>query len=80
LYNKLKEFNIFARKYFYPLCSQQPCYASLPSAHITNLPIATTVSRDVLCLPMYGALTDETVVKICVIVNGLLTGAIEGAV
>jgi dTDP-4-amino-4,6-dideoxygalactose transaminase len=68
LYDKLKEYNILARKYFYPLCSQYPCYASLPSSRPENLPVAERVSRQVLCLPIYGTLDHETAERIATMV------------
>ena len=38
LYQKLKNHNIHARRYFYPLISDFPMYRGLPSAHRDNLP------------------------------------------
>lgn len=60
LYTALKEFNIFTRKYFYPLCTQFSCYSALPSAAPVNLPVAERVTRQVLCLPLYGTLETNT--------------------
>ena len=71
LYNRLKDFNIFARKYFYPLCTQFSCYSALPSAAPANLPVAQRISQRILCLPLYGTLEDETVRKICAVIRGL---------
>lgn len=61
LYALLRQCNIVARKYFYPLISSAPCYSALPSAAKSNLPVADRVSNQVLCLPIYGALESETV-------------------
>lgn len=58
LYDKLKKENIFARKYFYPLCSDYECYKNLPSASVTNLPVANDYKNKVLCLPFYGELEE----------------------
>ena len=71
LYNRLKDFNIFTRKYFYPLCTQFSCYSALPSAAPANLPVAQRISQRILCLPLYGTLEDETVRKICAVIRGL---------
>ena len=65
LYNKLKEKNIFSRKYFYPLCSDYECYKDLPSSRAENLPIANEYKNKVLCLPFYGTLETEIREKIC---------------
>jgi len=56
LYDKMRARNIYVRRYFYPLISEFPMYRGLPSAHQDNLPIATSVSRRILCLPIYPAL------------------------
>lgn len=53
LYQKLKDNNIFSRRYFYPLISDFPMYRELASARQDNLPIATQVGQQVLCLPIY---------------------------
>jgi dTDP-4-amino-4,6-dideoxygalactose transaminase len=58
LYNELRANQIAARRYFYPLISEFPMYRGLPSAGPHNLPVATTVSRQVLCLPIFPALAD----------------------
>lgn len=56
LYQKLKNHNIFARRYFYPLISEFPMYRNLDSATSFNLPIAIRASHQVLCLPIYPGL------------------------
>lgn len=56
LYQKLRDHNIHARRYFYPLISDFPMYRGLPSAQPTNLPVATKAAERVLCLPIYPAL------------------------
>jgi len=53
LYNKLKEQNIHARRYFYPLISDMPMYRGLPSSSQMNLPVAEALSQQVLCLPIF---------------------------
>jgi dTDP-4-amino-4,6-dideoxygalactose transaminase len=52
LFEKMKDFNIFARRYFYPLISDFTDYRTLPSAGADKLPIATKCAEQVLCLPM----------------------------
>lgn len=53
LYEKMRENEIFARRYFYPLISDFPMYSSLPSARRDNLPVAARISDQVLCLPLF---------------------------
>ena len=55
LFNKLKDHNIFARKYFYPLMTELSVYKKFDS----NTPNAKELSEQVLCLPMYPTLTIE---------------------
>lgn len=65
LYDKLKKYNVFTRKYFFPLCSQFQCYQHLPSSSAANLPVAEKVTKQVLSLPLYGGLTERDVNQIC---------------
>lgn len=59
LYQKLRDNNIYARRYFYPLISDLPMYRGLLSAPRENLPVATDMAAKVLCLPIYPALNRE---------------------
>lgn len=56
LYEKLKNNNIFSRRYFYPLISHFNTYRELPSAKPMNLPVAEKVAEQVLCLPIFSDL------------------------
>ena len=67
LYERLKQHDIHARRYFYPLISDFPMYRGLPSASRANLPVAAEAAEKVLCLPIYPDLTpseQERVVSI----------------
>jgi len=68
LYKTLKKYNIFTRKYFYPLCSQFQCYRNYPSSAPENLPVAERVSKSILTLPLYGSLREADIHKICDII------------
>lgn len=59
LYQHLRENDIYARRYFYPLISEFPVYHGLPSADIAGLPVAADVSSRVICLPIYPELEQE---------------------
>jgi len=65
VYQKFKEYNVFTRKYFYPLCSDYTCYRQLPSSALSNLPVANRVAREVLTMPFYGELSEDDVEVIC---------------
>lgn len=64
LYERLKKDNIYSRRYFYPLISQFPTYRGLASAKPENLPRATKVADQVICLPVYPELEKEYQMKI----------------
>ncbi|MDA9924803.1 DegT/DnrJ/EryC1/StrS family aminotransferase [Verrucomicrobiales bacterium] len=59
LYRRLRDHNIFARRYFFPLISDMPMYSGLPSATTDNLPIAQEIAGKVLCLPIYPTLHEN---------------------
>ena len=59
LFEELREAGIIARRYFYPLISEFPAYSGLASARRENLANAYTMAEQVLCLPIYPALTVE---------------------
>jgi dTDP-4-amino-4,6-dideoxygalactose transaminase len=61
LYFKMKEQGILGRRYFYPLISTFSTYRGLPSAAPENLPVATRIANEVICLPMYHKLTEEDI-------------------
>ena len=70
LYEHLKTYNYFGRRYFYPLISTFNMYKSLPSADPDNLPVATRMADQVLCLPIYPDLEIGHVENIARIVKG----------
>jgi len=69
LYAKLKENNILGRRYFYPLISNFPVYRGLESARPENLPVATKLAEQVLCLPMYADLSDDDVARVLEVIK-----------
>ena len=71
VFETLKTYNVFARKYFYPLCTDYACYRGLPSAAPGRLPVAREVVEQVLCLPLYGALDLSAVDAICDMIMGI---------
>lgn len=69
LYFKMKEYNVFGRRYFYPLISTFSTYRGLDSANPDNLPVATQMSNNVICLPMHHALSENEVEYILQIIK-----------
>ena len=61
LFNKLREHGILSRRYFYPLISTFSTYRGLPSATVENLPNATRIANEVICLPMHHELSEGDV-------------------
>ena len=63
LYEALKKYNIFSRRYFYPLVCDYHCYGSV--SFKDPLLTARRVSERILCLPIYADLAIQDVVGIC---------------
>ena len=64
LYFKMKEQNVLGRRYFYPLISSFSTYRGLPSAASENLPVATKIANEVICLPMHHDLSEEDINRV----------------
>ncbi len=71
VFEKLKEENVIARKYFYPLTNGFACYAELSTAGEDKTPVAKYIADRVLTLPLYADLTTDDVDRIC---NQILEG------
>ena len=65
LTQKLKEKDIMARKYFYPLVSENKGFSEDLSV---LTPKAKEISENILCLPLFAHLTKEEVNNICKII------------
>ena len=68
LYFEMREKNVLGRRYFFPLISTFSTYRGLPSAAPENLPIATKIANEVICLPMHHDLSDEDINRVLEIV------------
>lgn len=64
LYFKMQKQQIFGRRYFYPLISTFETYKHLSSAAPENLPVATRMANEVICLPMHHALSDADIDRV----------------
>lgn len=64
VFEKLKEYNIFARKYFYPLTSNFECYKDIKNNE-ENLKNSKYISDRVMTLPLYEELKIEDIEYIC---------------
>ncbi|WP_305553854.1 DegT/DnrJ/EryC1/StrS family aminotransferase [Methanobrevibacter sp. V74] len=64
LFEKLPEYNVYAKRYFYPPCNEFPAYD-----FDKNTPIAKNISDTILSLPLYLDLTVEDIEKICKIIE-----------
>jgi len=67
LYEELKEYNIYARRYFHPLVCDYSCYRSL--AIKDTLHVARRAASRILTLPIYPDLTQDDVHMICDIMH-----------
>ncbi|MFH1154212.1 MAG: DegT/DnrJ/EryC1/StrS family aminotransferase [Pseudomonadota bacterium] len=69
LYTELKGYNIFTRRYFYPLINELACYRSISVRQ--PLVTAARVSSTILALPIYHDLGKASVGLICDIIKAL---------
>jgi len=67
LYEKLKEYNVFSRRYFYPLICDYACYRSVSIKD--PLTVARRVANRILTLPIYDGLELSDVEAICEIIK-----------
>jgi dTDP-4-amino-4,6-dideoxygalactose transaminase len=74
LYERLKDYGIFTRRYFYPLISSLPMYRDFPSAAPGNLPVANKIGQEVLCLPIYPDLSVSDQDRIITAIQSLACG------
>ena len=63
VYNKLRENNIYSRKYFYPLTSDYQCYQNKFDSSKT--PVAKYIAERILTIPLYSELALKDVDRIC---------------
>jgi dTDP-4-amino-4,6-dideoxygalactose transaminase len=61
LFTALRAENIVARRYFWPLCSDNELYRESPSARPELLPSAHRVAGRILCLPLHGEMSADQV-------------------
>ncbi|MEH7384327.1 DegT/DnrJ/EryC1/StrS family aminotransferase [Bacillus sp. JJ1521] len=78
VHEELKKYNVFTRRYFYPLCSDFEWYKHLDSAQPKNLPQAHKTVKQVLSMPYYGELDLESVAAICSILKSFCKKTSEG--
>lgn len=69
LYFKMQRQGVYGRRYFFPLISTFSTYRGLESARPENLPNATKIANEVICLPMHHGLSEEDVDRIISIVD-----------
>lgn len=68
VFDLLKEHDVIARKYFYPLTNEFTCYANEPTGGGDKTPVAKHYAHRVLTLPLYADLSVEDVDRICEII------------
>jgi dTDP-4-amino-4,6-dideoxygalactose transaminase len=71
LFDKLREYGIFTRKYFYPLVTDFQCYKGI--FYDGNLKNAKYVASRVLTLPIYGDMSKDDLYKIINLIKKILS-------
>ena len=64
LYMKMKDQDVWGRRYFYPLISEFSTYRGLESSRPENLPNAHRMADTVICLPMHHVLSENDLNRI----------------
>ncbi len=77
VYETLKEWNVFARRYFYPLICDYPCYRSISIKD--PLTVARRVTERIMTLPIYDSLDLADVETICDIIQAMQQGTLNKA-
>ena len=72
LYNKLKKYGIFTRKYFYPCTPDFECYKKIYGE--CDIPVARKVANNILCLPLYYDLTLDDIDYIIDSIKSIIKG------
>ena len=67
IFNLLRNNNIYARKYFFPLTSDSACFKN--KYKYISLQNAREVSDDILVLPLYPEIENKAIMKISNIIN-----------
>ena len=65
----LRSSGFYGRRYFYPLVSESPVYRGLPSAVPSANRHARRAAEQVICLPIYASLEQETAIRIAELVR-----------
>lgn len=70
IYDALKVSNIFARKYFHPICTDFKPYRHLPIVSARAISHVTEMKSRVLCLPFHSGVSEEAVAVIADVFHG----------
>ena len=73
VYERLKAYNDFARRYFYPLVCDYACYRNVPVNE--PLTVARGVADRILSLPIYVELELGDVDRICEMIRSMSAAA-----
>jgi dTDP-4-amino-4,6-dideoxygalactose transaminase len=55
----LEENNIYARKYFHPICTDYECYRGYPIITVRDRPYVEKAKKEVLCLPFHSGVENR---------------------
>ena len=61
IYARLKERNIFSRRYFWPICTDYDSYRGAPVASLQAEPVVERIKTTLLCLPFHSGVEPKHV-------------------
>ena len=74
----LRERGIVARRYFHPLIPHFAAYRDPDAVSVQRFPVAEEAAERVLCLPMYGALTEQDQMRVTGAIHDAAAGGGQG--
>lgn len=72
--HRLKEREIIARRYFWPICTDYDCYRNYPITSLQAVPVAEQVKTTLLCLPFHSGVTNAHIETIASVFEDLHAG------
>ncbi|WP_026756653.1 DegT/DnrJ/EryC1/StrS family aminotransferase [Sediminimonas qiaohouensis] len=71
IYTRLKDFQIFSRRYFWPICTDFECYRGQTIYSVHEQPVVEQVKNTVLCLPFHSGVLPHHVEAIDAVLQEL---------
>ncbi|MDA3877731.1 MAG: DegT/DnrJ/EryC1/StrS family aminotransferase, partial [Halothiobacillus sp.] len=71
IYTQLKAYQIFSRRYFWPICTDFECYRGYRIHSVHERPVVDRIKDKVLCLPFHSGVMPDHVERIEAVLEAL---------